>query len=429
VPVLIPRRWFLGLIGLFAVAPGCEPAVSDPLVIATSWPAADRRRIETEFAGWLEQHSEASPRGRVRIDWLNLARGDDLEKLAGRRLPPDVLLGGPTPSYERLARAKRLSALPINGSPDWAVIRRAAIRPVTASSEGHESAAAADHRGVAFADPRNDPISLAWAQAQLARGGFREGYARLVEVAGYRPRIERQVGSVSASIDGEEAGLAARVIPSDRSPPGAASIAWTEGVAIVRAARHPDQALAFLKFLAATDRAGSMLTREERATADDHDLLADLLGATLVDAQDELWAAWAALQRAGLPPSQLRWMTEPPPWPPASIAKILTGQGEQSMTMVETLAGQLAPDPAARAWLISSLLSPPRLIDSQVLDELTRAADGCLFREPRFREWLRAEWTAWARQRYRRVLRVVASGRGPISPTSSSIPSSLTTDH
>ena len=100
-------------------------------------------------------------------------------------------------------------------------------------------------------------------------------------------------------------------------------------------------------------------------------------------------------------------MTEPPPWPPASIAKILDRQGEPAMTMVETLARQLATDASVRAWLVRSWLSPPRPIDQHVLEELTRTADGRLIHEPRFREWLRAEWTAWARQRYRRVLRVV----------------------
>ena len=87
-------------------------------------------------------------------------------------------------------------------------------------------------------------------------------------------------------------------------------------------------------------------------------------------------------------------------------------EGEPAMAMVETLAGQLATDPAARSWLIRSWLSPPRRIDRDVLDELARAADGRLVREPRFRDWLRAEWTAWARQRYRRVLRAVEGLRG-----------------
>ena len=37
-------------------------------------------------------------------------------------------------------------------------------------------------------------------------------------------------------------------------------------------------------------------------------LVADLLGATLVDAQDELWTAWKALERAGYPESARKWL-------------------------------------------------------------------------------------------------------------------------
>ena len=109
-------------------------------------------------------------------------------------------------------------------------------------------------------------------------------------------------------------------------------------------------------------------------------LVADLLGATLVDAQDELWAAWAALERAGYPAKALKWMTEPPPWPPASVAKILDRPGENAMTLMETLAREIAPEPSVRAWLVRSWLSPPRLIDDTLLTELARAVDGRLCR-------------------------------------------------
>ena len=105
-------------------------------------------------------------------------------------------------------------------------------------------------------------------------------------------------------------------------------------------------------------------------------------------------------------------MTEPPPWPPASVAKLLAPHDEAAMRLVEDLAGQVAPDAAARGWLVRSWLTPARVIDRDLLGELAGAADGTLVREQRFREWLRAEWTAWARQRYRRVSRVV-EGRRP----------------
>jgi hypothetical protein len=76
------------------------------------------------------------------------------------------------------------------------------------------------------------------------------------------------------------------------------------------------------------------------------------------------------------------------------------------MPLIETLAAQLAPEADVRAWLLRSWLVPGRSVDGALLDELAAAVDGRLVREPRFRAWLRSEWTAWARQRYRRVARL-----------------------
>ena len=150
-------------------------------------------------------------------------------------------------------------------------------------------------------------------------------------------------------------------------------------------------------------------------------MLADLLGATLVDAQDELRDAWEALERAGRPERAERWMTQAPPWPPASVEIIL--RQDASSALPETLASQLAPDADVRAWLLQSWLRPTRLIDGAWLEELAGGAGGRLVREPRFRAWLRAEWRAWARQRYRRVARLAESGDrfGP-APAESSTP-------
>jgi hypothetical protein len=411
VPVPIPRRRILGLMGLVAAFSGCDPAAGPRLVIATSWPATDRRRIESEFAGWLVEHPEVSARRPIRLDWLVLSPGDDLERLARRRSPADVLLGGPARAFDRLGRAGRLSPLPIDGSPTWAVAQHGVIRLVSALGEDREAAPSSARPVVAFDDPRKAPISLAWAEAQLASGSFAEGYARLVRTAGHGRRIGRLAGSAFAGVERGNADQTPGVVWGDQDTGGTGAIPWFEGVAILTEGRHQVLARTFLRFLAATGRAGAAPRRSDPEPTDDLDLLVDLLGATLVDAQDELSAAWSALERAGSPPDLLHRMTEPPPWPPASIAKIQRRQGEQAMTMVETLAGQVATDPAVRAWLVRSWLSPPRLIDRRVLAELARAVDGRLICEPRFREWLRAEWTAWARQRYRRVLRAIDSGR------------------
>ena len=175
---------------------------------------------------------------------------------------------------------------------------------------------------------------------------------------------------------------------------------------------HAPQARAFLRFLA--DHHGATPGRETPDLDPEvSDLLADLLGATLVDAQEELLVAGSNVARAGDPASAQAqaWLTEPPPWPPASVEKLQTRGGDIALAMVQDLAGQIAPDPEPRFWLVQSWLRPARPIDHSMLTELARAAGGRLVREPRFRAWLRGEWTAWARQRYRRVARL-AAGEG-----------------
>jgi hypothetical protein len=271
--------------------------------------------------------------------------------------------------------------------------------------------------GLSFDDPRRDLLALTWARAELGAGPWDEGYARLVREAAHPARIGRVPGSslaavergeleatpaLASSVPARAAGLVFRPMP--RAPE------WLEGVAIVAGGRGRAPARSFVKFLAEQGRAEPPPDTDGPPEDDDRDgLLADLLGATLVDAQDELWAARRTLDRAGHPPDAEGWMTQAPPWPPASVAKLF--QRDSSGTLVATLAEQVAPEPAARAWLVRSWLESERPIDGGWLDELRRAADGRLVREPRFRAWLRAEWTAWARQRYRQVAR---TAKGPI---------------
>jgi hypothetical protein len=193
-------------------------------------------------------------------------------------------------------------------------------------------------------------------------------------------------------------------------PPGEAATALAEGAAAIAGPGRLALARAFLRFLA--DRhSAKPLMESEASDPDKSDLLADLLGATLVDSQDELLAAWAVLggPDASAPQAAVAWMTEPPPWPPASIEKLQVRGGDRGLALAHDLAGQLAPDPELRFWLIQSWLRPRRLIDEALLTELAHAAGGKLVREPRFRSWLRGEWTAWARQRYRRVARLASA--------------------
>ncbi|MGB0070675.1 MAG: hypothetical protein WBQ11_21845, partial [Isosphaeraceae bacterium] len=253
------------------------------------------------------------------------------------------------------------------------------------------------------------------------------GYARLVLLFSHSfHRPGWQSGSAAAAANRGEAAHTLRVAALS----GSASegdldpsvVPWNEGAAILRGNWHAPQARAFLRFLA--DHHGATPGRETPDLDPEvSDLLADLLGATLVDAQEELLVAGSNVARAGGPASAQAqaWLTEPPPWPPASVEKLQTRGGDIALAMVQDLAGQIAPDPEPRFWLVQSWLRPARPIDHSMLTELARAAGGRLVREPRFRAWLRGEWTAWARQRYRRVARLAAgagSATGATSPRS-----------
>jgi hypothetical protein len=246
---------------------------------------------------------------------------------------------------------------------------------------------------VAPGDPRRDPAALACAEERLASGSWAQGYAELVRAAGQARSI------------GRGADVAAPTPPSIVDP-GSGS-GWAEGVGLVRGARGAGPARAFLRFLDERVGTGPPPAPEEPLAAA---LLADLLGATLVDAQDELRAAWAALIRSGRFEAWEERLTEAPPWPPASVTKLLGA--EETAAWAETLAEQVAPHVQERAWLVIAWERPPRPLDGRLLDELARAAGGRLAREPRFRAWLRAEWTEWARQRSRWILRAAGEG-GP----------------
>ncbi len=389
--------WLLGFAAILALLPGCDRTSRNDLVIATSWSSDDRARMAQGFEDWLA----SSGRNTVRIDWEILDPGDDLPAMAVRRHPPDVLLGAPARDLDRLARSGSLIPLPITGAPAWTITRVETHQPIP------------DVHGPGFADPRHDPIALTWAESQLIEGRFATGYARLVREAGMDHRIGRRPRFSAATISRNPLDPAVASEPDDKG-----TIRWIEGVAIVDGSRHPKEARLFVEFLAATGAARPNSPGPDRRSDASLELLSDLLGATLVDSQDELHAAWNVLERAGSPAAPLHALTEPPPWPPASIAKILDREGESAMAMIEALAGQIATEPASRTWLVRSWLSPRRAIDFSTLDELSRANDGRLYQEPRFREWLRAEWTAWARQRYRRVVRVIENARASVAATS-----------
>jgi len=414
------------LLGVLLVS-GCArvPLGNAPLTIASSWSADERLQLQRDFARWIAPrlHPEDGP---IRIDWVVAQPGDDLVRLAmpprhspdWRARPLDLMVGGPASVYADLARRRRLTSVDRDTQPLWCVARRTAIGWAhnTKVACGDEAVDFTDPLGtlsqpdtLAFDDPRHDTLTLVWAKGVLNQSTWADGYAALVKGTAHAARVARQPGAALGAVERGEAVLTPAVPASS----GGNSVAfadgrdpstWVEGVAIIQGGDNPSMAQLFLEFLATRGLAETPQT--EDATDPDADaLLADLLGATLVDAQNELGPAWNTWERAGRTPLFGRLLTEAPPWPPASIDKLLKTEG--AGPLLDTLAEQLTPDADLRAWLLRSWLAPTRPVDGALLADLSSAMDGRLVREPRFRAWLRGEWTAWARQRYRRVERQV----------------------
>ena len=392
----------LALLALLAL--GCERPGGDALTIATPWPAGRRAKLEADYR-------KANPSARP-IAWVALIPGDDASRLVPR-LGVDLVLGVPASELDALASAGALAPIAEEEARPWRVARRLSLGLVVNTTLGLTipGPSLADRSlaaHVALDDPHHDPLALAWAKARLASNGWPKGYAELVRTAANALRAGR-AGSAPGRVDRGDAAVApeAEVVgPQDErtSLVGLDGVpAWLEGVAIIRGARREDDARAFLAYLHEHGQAGPV---PEDVPAPDpvaDALLADLLGATLVDAQDELWAAADALDRAGQPAPYGGYLDDPPPWPPTSVARLR--RRAEADELLAALAAEITSDHDARAWLLQTWDRPERKIDGAWLRDAASAAGGRLAREPRFRTWLRAEWTAWARQHYRRIAR------------------------
>jgi hypothetical protein len=426
---------------------GCS-ASPDRLVVATWWPSADRAKLESEFRAWRTDSGRRIDRQQIEIEWRLVDGWDDWQRELARRHPPDVLLGASIASLERLERSRRLTASGNDRPEPWLAIRSGAIvladrsgtpahqadqRRVATRTVGPAAKAVQAARAATFDDPRVDPLSRAWALSLLDSQRFQEGYSQLVLSAGRSRRLGRRSGAARGAVERGEAGSSpvwvAELTDFDLEPArlanghrpggdrrrlakGAQPRLLIEGAAIVAGGASPPLAAEFLRFLAETRTSRHDATASPDRSQSDlplEALVADWIGATLVDAQDELWAACAALDRAGVPQPALTWLTEPPPWPPASVARLLARGDSDSLDLLEGLAGEITPDPAGRADLIRSWLRPPRVIDLSVLADVAHLAGGRLAGEPHFRAWLKAEWTIWARQRFRRVERLATA--------------------
>ena len=334
---------------LIALLAGCGPSADSPLVIASTWSATERTQFEAE--------ARQTANGLPPIVWVVLEPGERWESVVDRRGGVDLLLGGPATAYARLARAGRLvpadPARPIR----WRLIRRPGV--------GEKSSTTGD--------PRVDPALLASLKARLQAGSWPEGYEAIIR----------------ASLEGR--------------PLAGSAESWSECLAVVEGGPNRARAAGLIDALEARGFV-QLADSSSVIQANADELLVDLLGAALVDAEDELREADAALGRFGHPTQAEAAIGQRPPWPPASLARLQADPNGPAM--VETLLEQIAPDPESRRWLETSWSGPKRTVDGTLLAEIAGAASGKLALEPRFRAWLRGEWTAWTRQLYRRVARV-----------------------
>ena len=338
---------------------GCLFEDDDPhrLVIATPWPVEAREACAAAFA-----HDS----GNGPITWVELGshRWADVRD---RRGGVDLILGGPAHAMQVLADQGHLISIKPNDPVAWRQVQRPGPAEVVPPG----------------LDPRDSPATLAEAQRVLSIKGWNEGYESLVR---------RPVGYPFAPAD---------PIKIDGPP-------RIEAIALVRGGSHPDQAERFLTALTAEGWiTPSPPDAEVQARTDD--LVADLLGAALIDARNERRDAQMALETHSHPAIAEGAVGQLPPWPPASVAQLQEGEGRGPLA--EALIEQIAPDPTARLWLAASWHQPRQRVNLDLLRAISAAEGGQLVREPRFRAWLRGEWTAWTQQLYRRVARLAGGYR------------------
>lgn len=362
-------------------------------------------RVATDLAPterqWLERYV---PVHDPSVRWTTVEPGIDPAGLAGQA---DLILrsrpipnGRPNPRLHWSTGPSRFVGLRLN---EGVLGSRAMIGP-----DSVEALTAPAWAGLlALDDPRRDAATAALARHILARQGWGTGYGSLVELAGRSTTIGRG-DSGPARITRGEAAACPVLVPVRED----ADLALGDGpaleVGVVEDSPHAALARQWQSRLAA----GPSTTG---AATEDAGLALDLVGATLVDSHEELSRAVAAVSsRSSLEAARLKdSLHEAPPWPPASVTALKSIDADGSL--LDSLAEQVAPGLEARYWLLQSWERPARPLDAETFANINAAAGGRLAKDERFRAWLRADWVAWARQRYRWVARQAAAPPGPRS--------------
>ena len=414
------RAWLGGLLGACTM-PGCR-LKSDALPqVLTSLPDDRLRPVLRELGVRYAHVSRPIPPGDPVVAYQ-------------RGAPADLLVGGPWWSYachlKPLPPATAGDTAPSSHAKNWLPWGRSSVGlwvedELAGSLSPGQSlwslGIRSDLRGrLWWADPRTDGVLLLAAAGHLTRRGT-DGYADIVRwVACSRPvfrataKEHHRPFAVWGDADSVDLGAGRKFIADPEIPP------FIQGFAVVA---QSDRAAGFRELFASFDPwsepdAPQLAAAGAPAQLQDNpfglSLLGDLLYATLIENLPEFQQTWAAIWRDSGPSVEGRklaehWVVQPPPWPPASVEQLRTRP--RFRELLTRLVSQLSLNQTGREWLIAQFEGGPRPVDAGLLAEIGSVASGMLASEPCFRNWLLAEWSAWAGQRYRRAARL-AEGKG-----------------
>lgn len=383
---------------LVVLSTGCGegPGGREALVIWTTW---DRARCDEVERVWK---ASRGPGPFARPVWVPIAEDSLIRRLSNDHRV-DLLLGGSPRLFESLASADLLRPPEDPGARSW---QQVAITPVgvlaaSGTREAPESwgrLQGTPARPLVLDDPRTDRATRCWVEARLGAATWSDGYAEIARVA---------ATAVSAGWPAVDDGTAGRIGMVGRDAP-TPLIHFIEGGAVPRSSRRAEEAIRLLATLAAESTEIEALVMDPLVS----ELTAELVGATLIDAHDDLRSSWRRLEAAGRIEATAARLLQPPPWPPTSV--LLLNEDPARADDLDALATELAPSLEARAWLRTSWDVARRPIDGAFLAELASVDGGGLARSAGFRAWLRGEWAAWAGQWYRWVGR--GGGQGVEAP-------------
>jgi len=370
------------------------------LKVVTPWNVDLRRQWRSDFYQWISDR-QFSP---VRIEWYACSE-DQLASASASAIygEVDLILGGHFRLHLGLPGGSRLTdrLLPVRTpavagmgqekSLGWQFVNDPNLWPVSGPP-------------LAFQNPLGHELSRAYSLAVWNSNPDQAiGYARWIRLSRGLDSDPNTAGNARLELGPYKkadhawrggAGLhVALGLQADEVPH------WPEGLTFLDSdASGAVLRDLFRQFCVETKRLAATVSAAVTITSE---FATDLAAILLADCRADLQAAWRVIdQSTGEERARTeRYLTERPPWPPASVQDLARRRGFE---YVVALVEQMAVDGDERYWLIHEFQQPAGLVD---LNRLEKAVDGRLKQSIRFRAWLRAEWSTWVRQRCRRVQR------------------------